>query len=1109
MLFATDDDDDDFSLAPASGGSNLASLFSTSQSKIDNNNQSLKYTPPKQPKKQEPASGVPSLIHAAVVTAYKFDGGQYANQGKMGAAILENHEPLMFRIILYKNKQQPLSTTTVTINFNFSVQANNYANFYDNQKINWSILFDSEQSANEFARQVGFTKVKIYGSNLTSLIIQDLNFGDGNEIDNGDSVELKYTGWLMNNFSYGEIFDTNENSDKFLRLKLGKGKAIKGLEEGLLGARKNSKRLIIVPPFLGYDSQDTSNKIPAKSTLIFEVFVNKIKFGRESSRSSTPLVNEVDSGNDTKKKDSVANKTHSSSIGNEDSIRARGVSISEQLSQSPKDEKARIISRMAKMGMSLLPKQIGGTGQQSSESETDEEVHSKARSSPVNQDNFSREQSPKPIPKPRSTSNSTVFQQQNQPIQTSASQQMAVLQPSQYLPNSIYSFPYPSASTLPFNMLQQPFPNHAVATGSPTVMTSIADTHLPLLLSETRNQNTEVRLALGKITEKVDLVIHKLDDVKQQSAISGQIPYLESSILLQNIQRIVQENNKLKQEIDEKNGKIQTLNEKICDLLQRNQRFIEESNSMLEQRSDSLHSTASQSHARLLSLEQERIKLSSELAETISKVSSLQLELSTRQQQEMDLKNQLQSAIFNTKKQQDETETFKLKIKEQEILVTTLQQNLKEIRQEKKELEKKLESLEETIEDLKNAKEILEKSLIDKKKQIHDERLKAETEIEETRISYEKEIELLRNKFLNKRSVPSSEQITEIEDIESKWKKRSEQLVSETAEKYKEEIEILNKEKNIIENKLKEIENKLEKSRISQSSERDRIFQLEEEIENLKEWKLKYELLYNNSESMKRRYEDQIKEFMKQLNQQTNLQENNSTFSDGLKTAMNKLYRCLQAEFQPESSYNGKEIRQITLNTIRAVTFELLETKHTSAISTDETDKTGKKNDKALQSQMSASESIRSDEPSVKEYIPKAENYDISSTLQNDDNLKLGNDTSSQKIENNITENNGINSINETSNQNDVTSSLDTAKIEVSNISNNEVKENEISSRNGQDKNKLCNESSPLEKTQVNEKHTQLTEEEKKDIANMSWIPQPPPPPLFDDEDEDEDDWLK
>jgi hypothetical protein len=36
----------------------------------------------------------------------------------------------------------------------FQVQANNYANFYDDARQSWSVLFENEQNANEFAKYV-------------------------------------------------------------------------------------------------------------------------------------------------------------------------------------------------------------------------------------------------------------------------------------------------------------------------------------------------------------------------------------------------------------------------------------------------------------------------------------------------------------------------------------------------------------------------------------------------------------------------------------------------------------------------------------------------------------------------------------------------------------------------------------------------------------------------------------------------------------------------------------------------------------------------------------------------------------------------------------------
>ena len=39
--------------------------------------------------------------------------------------------------------------------FMFKVQANNYASFYDDARLSWSLRFDTEQAVIDFAKQVG------------------------------------------------------------------------------------------------------------------------------------------------------------------------------------------------------------------------------------------------------------------------------------------------------------------------------------------------------------------------------------------------------------------------------------------------------------------------------------------------------------------------------------------------------------------------------------------------------------------------------------------------------------------------------------------------------------------------------------------------------------------------------------------------------------------------------------------------------------------------------------------------------------------------------------------------------------------------------------------
>lgn len=182
----------------------------------------------------------------------------------------------------------------------------------------------------------------------------------------------------------------------------------------------------------------------------------------------------------------------------------------------------------------------------------------------------------------------------------STAQHLALYQVQTQLAGAMAAYPYQQQSPL---LLPHSYP------AAPTATSTALDAQLPLLLSETRSQNTEVRLNISKLADKVDAILGKLDTLKPQLPPAPPLSsYMDSEALLHNIQRIVQENIKLKEENGDKNGKIQVLNEKICDLLQRNQRLMEESNTIFEQRSDSLHSSAVHSQTRLLALEAEKAR---------------------------------------------------------------------------------------------------------------------------------------------------------------------------------------------------------------------------------------------------------------------------------------------------------------------------------------------------------------------------------------------------------------------------------------------------------------------------------------------------------------------
>lgn len=42
-------------------------------------------------------------------------------------------------------------------------------------------------------------------TSLDTVVIQDLNLGEGQAVENGDSLEVVYTGWLLQNHAIGQV----------------------------------------------------------------------------------------------------------------------------------------------------------------------------------------------------------------------------------------------------------------------------------------------------------------------------------------------------------------------------------------------------------------------------------------------------------------------------------------------------------------------------------------------------------------------------------------------------------------------------------------------------------------------------------------------------------------------------------------------------------------------------------------------------------------------------------------------------------------------------------------------------------------------------------------
>jgi hypothetical protein len=90
--------------------------------------------------------------------------------------------------------------------------------------------------------------------------------GEGEPARSGTNVSVHYTGWLVN----GHKFDSSRDRGQELRFPLGGGHVIRGWDLGIAGMLPGEKRILIIPPGLGYGSR-AHGPIPGGSTLIFAV----------------------------------------------------------------------------------------------------------------------------------------------------------------------------------------------------------------------------------------------------------------------------------------------------------------------------------------------------------------------------------------------------------------------------------------------------------------------------------------------------------------------------------------------------------------------------------------------------------------------------------------------------------------------------------------------------------------------------------------------------------------------------------------------------------------------------------------------------------------------
>ncbi|HKV83721.1 MAG TPA: FKBP-type peptidyl-prolyl cis-trans isomerase [Ktedonobacterales bacterium] len=102
----------------------------------------------------------------------------------------------------------------------------------------------------------------------------DFTPGCGTAVQQGDTVNVIYSGWLQSN---GKLFDSSLNHQSqmpggvFNVQNIGQAQLIPGWNTGIIGMKPGMTRRLIIPPALGYGAAGSPPTIPANATLIFDI----------------------------------------------------------------------------------------------------------------------------------------------------------------------------------------------------------------------------------------------------------------------------------------------------------------------------------------------------------------------------------------------------------------------------------------------------------------------------------------------------------------------------------------------------------------------------------------------------------------------------------------------------------------------------------------------------------------------------------------------------------------------------------------------------------------------------------------------------------------------
>lgn len=112
------------------------------------------------------------------------------------------------------------------------------------------------------------------GGTIPRFEVRDEKVGAGALATPGQDVVVHYTGWNYDSRrpdGRGDKFDSSRDRGEPFTFLLGAGRVIRGWDEGVAGMRVGGRRVLMIPPEMGYGRAGAGGVIPPNGSLVFEV----------------------------------------------------------------------------------------------------------------------------------------------------------------------------------------------------------------------------------------------------------------------------------------------------------------------------------------------------------------------------------------------------------------------------------------------------------------------------------------------------------------------------------------------------------------------------------------------------------------------------------------------------------------------------------------------------------------------------------------------------------------------------------------------------------------------------------------------------------------------